>query len=374
VELKRRLIMSSRQAIPLVGVLTLVVAAVVAGWFIATQPAAPAPVVTPPSVEVEAAPRNVAVAPLPRVVDENDPLRELESVLALARSTPVDPNPRIADAQAQPLLDRFLALRTVFEWMKSSITDGHESDRTPPRDWCRSPVALKTSMTVTRERRRIDPYIKQLSTEEAKYRQRLARASEAWLSSRADLPGLVVGGTDALAPANRRALHAAIKSTNPSIAATAAADLAHLRQTQLEAILHRVIGKDHGDVSEWVTQIMLVEGAAERLEAIDDREWGAAHAHAMWRGELAARFAKNAKDVTPPEVAAWLLAGCYADAKATAPSGADFAFLDPTRNPELAKAVASRPFRRLVQEWSANHAADPAAVAAAAALIKAGEK
>ena len=54
--------------------------------------------------------------------------------------------------------------------------------------------------------------------------------------------------------------------------------------------------------------------------------------------------------------------------------GADFAFLDPVRNPELAKAVANRPFRRLVQEWAANHAKDPAATAAAEALLKVAAK
>ena len=361
--------MSSRQAIPLAGVLSLLAAGVVAGWFLVPRPVPLSPI-TPPPQQPE--PDEVALAPLPRfVVERYDPIADMKAVVALAQFSPIDPDPRTAEAQSVAVLDRFDTLRYALRVLKSETTATHEPGPAPPRDWCRSPVALENARAAARERDRIDSHLKQLNTEETNYQQRLARTAATWMSSRVDLPGRVAEWPDGIGLARRRSLREAARSSKPDIADAAATALAHLRRTHLEAQIHRVIGKDHGSVGELVTEVLLVDAVVERLESIDDGVRGAAHVHATWRGELAARFAESPADVTPPEVAAWLLSGCFLAAAADGPSGADFAFLDPARNPDLGKAAASRPFRRLLQEWAANHDKDTDAARAAAVLLKA---
>jgi hypothetical protein len=341
--------MSSRFAVPLgvLAVLVMVALGGVLGWFVARPPVAVAPPAPPPPVVEEPVEVAVDVIPPPRVVPPG-PDAEFRAVIRLMESATINPDPRVAEVESAPLLDRVADTRDDFR-------------RT-----------LNTPETPADERARVDAMLKQLNTEEAKYRQRLARSSDAWLVAFAEAhTARTAEKTAALRRATKQTLRAFIKNPlrepNP-----AAADLAHMRRTQLEEVFHRAAGKDHGETSTLVTEIMQAHAtAAERLEAIDDEEADAGEVHAKWRGELAERFAKNPGDVTPPEVAAWLASGCFPAAKATKPSGADFAFLDPARNPELVKATEKGPVRRVVTAWAAGHAKDPAAVAAAAALLKA---
>lgn len=326
--------MSSRLASPLVVLVLLVMVAVgvAAGWLLERRPVAVAPLPPPPAVV--AAPEEVAVdvVPPPREVPPG-PDAEVRAVLNFVRSVTIHPDPRIAEGESKPVLDRIAAVREL-------VNDQAQ--------------------------------LKELAAAESAYKQRLTRAADAWLVTFAEAHSRVEEKT---AAARRRVsketLRAFIKNPirEPN---TAAADLAHLRQTQLEAVFHRAAGKDHGETSALVTELMQTyPAAADLLEAIDDEEADARVVHPAWRGEVAARFAKNASGVKPPEVAAWLLSGCFPAAKPQKPSGADFAFLDPTRNPALVTAAEKGPVRRLLNAWAANHANDPAATAAAAALLKA---
>lgn len=336
--------MSSRYAAPVVALVMVVVGAAV-GWFLERKPEA---VPTPPPAPVVVAPEEVAVdmIPPPRQAAD-DPDAQFRRALALLQSQPLPHDPRLTEEQLKSVLEQSTAAKDALRNLATSRPE---------------------------ERARIEAQVAQLTATEGKYHQKLLRASEEWLNARADLQRAGVEKPSALNRATKNNLRAFIKNPiRDDGGSNAAMTLEHLRQAQLEALVHRVAGKDHGDAAVLVSQWMHHGTAAERLEAIDDEEADAGQVHAAWRGELAERFRQKEKG-TPSEVAAWLLSGCFPAAKPDKASGADFAFLDPALNPELVSATEKGPIRRVVVAWSANHANDPAATAAAVALLKASER
>lgn len=336
--------MSSRFAVPVVALVMVVVGAAT-GWLLERKPDAAAP---PPPAPVVVVPEEVAVdvIPPPRPAADDADAR-FRRALALLQAAPPPHDPRSAGELSKPVFDLSAAA-------KAALRNSAESR--------------------PEERKRLESQVAQLAAEEGKYQQKLLRAGEEWLNASANLAAVSAEKPGAAARATKQTLRAFIKNPiRDGGAATAAMNLEHLRQAQLEAVVHRVAGKDHGDTAVLVAQWMPHGTAGERLEAIDDEEADAGQVHAAWRVELAERFHKGDKG-TPAEVAAFLLSGCFPAAKPDKPSGADFAFLDPARNPELVSATEKGPVRRILTAWSANHAKDPAATAAAAALLKAGEK